>query len=54
MLDKHYGDSTPSIRTVYKWFQNFRAGHMGKHTQLDLRLTPEQPLTYSVEDQHST
>ena len=28
-LDKHYGDSAPSIRTVYKWFQNFRAGHMG-------------------------
>ena len=28
-LDKHYGDSAPSIRTVYKWFQNFRSGHMG-------------------------
>ena len=27
-LDKHYGDSAPSIRTVYKWFQNFRSGHM--------------------------
>uniref|UniRef100_T1IB87 HTH_48 domain-containing protein n=1 Tax=Rhodnius prolixus TaxID=13249 RepID=T1IB87_RHOPR len=28
-LDKHYGDSAPSIRTVYKWFQNFRSGHIG-------------------------
>uniref|UniRef100_T1HMJ8 HTH_48 domain-containing protein n=1 Tax=Rhodnius prolixus TaxID=13249 RepID=T1HMJ8_RHOPR len=28
-LDKHYGDSAPSISTVYKWFQNFRSGHMG-------------------------
>lgn len=28
-LDKHYGESAPSIRTVYKWFQNFRTGHMG-------------------------
>jgi ABC-type dipeptide/oligopeptide/nickel transport system permease component len=28
-LDKHYGKSAPSIRTVYKWFQNFRSGHMG-------------------------
>ena len=27
-LDKHYGESAPSIRTVYKWFQNFRCGHM--------------------------
>ena len=27
-LDKHYGDSAPSIRTAYKWFQNFRSGHM--------------------------
>ncbi|XP_026828418.1 histone-lysine N-methyltransferase SETMAR-like [Ooceraea biroi] len=27
-LDKHYGESAPSIRTVYKWFQNFRSGHM--------------------------
>jgi hypothetical protein len=28
MLDKHYGESAPSIRTVYKWFQNFHSGHM--------------------------
>ncbi|XP_018347222.1 PREDICTED: putative uncharacterized protein FLJ37770 [Trachymyrmex septentrionalis] len=28
-LGKHYGDCAPSIRTVYKWFQNFRSGHMG-------------------------
>jgi hypothetical protein len=27
-LDKHYGKSAPSIRTVYKWFQNFRSGRM--------------------------
>jgi galactokinase len=27
-LDKHYGVSAPSIRTVYRWFQNFRSGHM--------------------------
>ena len=27
-LDKHYGESAPSIRTVYKWFQNFWCGHM--------------------------
>jgi transposase len=25
-LDKHYGKSAPSIRTVYKWFQNFQSG----------------------------
>uniref|UniRef100_A0A0K2SWW6 Histonelysine Nmethyltransferase SETMARlike [Hydra vulgaris] n=1 Tax=Lepeophtheirus salmonis TaxID=72036 RepID=A0A0K2SWW6_LEPSM len=27
-LDKHYGDSAPSIRTVYKWIHNFRSGRM--------------------------
>lgn len=27
-LDKHYGESAPSMRTVYKWFGNFRSGHM--------------------------
>lgn len=27
-LDKHYGGSAPSIRTVYKWFGNFWNGHM--------------------------
>lgn len=27
-LDKHYGESAPSIRTIYKWFQNFRNGYM--------------------------
>jgi transposase len=27
-LDKHYGESAPSIRTVYKWFNNFRCSHM--------------------------
>ena len=27
-LEKNYGQSAPSIRTVYKWFQNFRSGHM--------------------------
>ena len=27
-LDKHYGESAPSIIMVYKWFQNFRCGHM--------------------------
>jgi hypothetical protein len=27
-LDKHYGKSAHSIRTVYKWFQDFRSGHM--------------------------
>jgi hypothetical protein len=27
-LDKHHGKSAPSIRMVYKWFQNFRSGHM--------------------------
>jgi hypothetical protein len=26
-LDKHYEESTPSITSVYKWFQNFRNGH---------------------------
>jgi transposase len=26
-LDKHYGKSTPSIRTIYKWFKNYRSGH---------------------------
>uniref|UniRef100_A0A0K2UQ49 Histonelysine Nmethyltransferase SETMARlike [Hydra vulgaris] n=1 Tax=Lepeophtheirus salmonis TaxID=72036 RepID=A0A0K2UQ49_LEPSM len=28
-LDKHYGDSTPSIRIVHKWFQKFPSSHMG-------------------------
>uniref|UniRef100_A0A0K2TTX7 Histonelysine Nmethyltransferase SETMARlike [Hydra vulgaris] n=1 Tax=Lepeophtheirus salmonis TaxID=72036 RepID=A0A0K2TTX7_LEPSM len=28
MFDKYYGDSAPSIRIVYKWFQNFRSVHM--------------------------
>uniref|UniRef100_A0A0K2TMI9 Histonelysine Nmethyltransferase SETMARlike [Hydra vulgaris] n=1 Tax=Lepeophtheirus salmonis TaxID=72036 RepID=A0A0K2TMI9_LEPSM len=28
-LDKHFGDSPPSIRTVYKWFKNFKSHHMG-------------------------
>jgi transposase len=27
-LDKHYAESAHSIRTVYKWFQNVRCGHM--------------------------
>jgi hypothetical protein len=27
-LDKYYGESAPSTGTVYKWFQNFRSGHM--------------------------
>jgi hypothetical protein len=27
-LDKHHGESAPSIRRVYKWFKNFRSGHM--------------------------
>jgi len=26
-LDKHYGKSAPSVKTVCKWFQNFRSGH---------------------------
>ena len=30
-LDKHYGDSAPSIRSVYKWFQIFRSGHMSEN-----------------------
>uniref|UniRef100_T1HQR4 HTH_48 domain-containing protein n=1 Tax=Rhodnius prolixus TaxID=13249 RepID=T1HQR4_RHOPR len=25
-LDKHYSDSAPSIRTVYKWFQAWSGG----------------------------
>lgn len=28
-LDKRYGNPVPSIRIVYKWFQNFRSGYMG-------------------------
>jgi histone-lysine N-methyltransferase SETMAR len=27
-LDKHYGESAPSIRMVYKWFQHFQSGQM--------------------------
>ncbi|CAK9833202.1 Mariner Mos1 transposase [Anthophora retusa] len=27
-IDKHYGESAPSIRTIYKWFGLFRSGHM--------------------------
>jgi hypothetical protein len=27
-LDKHYGESVPSMRTVCKLFQNFRSGRM--------------------------
>ncbi|GBL85866.1 hypothetical protein AVEN_63192-1 [Araneus ventricosus] len=26
--DKHYGDSEPPIRSLYKWFGNFRSVHM--------------------------
>lgn len=28
-LGKHYSDPAPSIRTVYKWLENFRSSHMG-------------------------
>jgi hypothetical protein len=45
-LDKHYGESAPSIRKVYKWFQNFRSGCMSTNdAELSGRLveatTPE-------------
>jgi hypothetical protein len=45
-LDKHYGESAPSIRMVYKWFQNFWRGRMSTNdAELSGRLvvatTPE-------------
>ena len=27
-LEKYYGESAPSTRTVYKWFGYFHSGHM--------------------------
>src|SRR6476469_69453 len=48
-LEKTYGQSAPSIRTVYKWFQNFRSGHMST-TDAQLSERPVEATTQEIID----
>jgi histone-lysine N-methyltransferase SETMAR len=47
-LDKYYGKSAPSIRTVYKWFQNFRC-HMST-TDAECSGRPVEATTPEIVD----
>ena len=48
-LEKNYGQSAPSIRTVYKWFQNFRSGHMST-TDAERSGRPVEATTQEIID----
>ena len=48
-LDKHYGKSAPSISMVYKWFQDFRSGHMST-SDAELSEGPVEATTPEIVD----
>ena len=53
-LDKYYGDSSPSIKMIQKWFTDFRCGHTST-TNTERSRRPNEVTTPKMVDKiHDT